>query len=381
MKDLREREFNPLKILHHFDRLRALAGGEDIAPVTIEIDPVAWCNHACGWCVDPEHHHTSLEWATYSQLIDELTAFEVHGEQVEGIVFKGGGEPGLHPRFADMVEYAAGRGFAVGVVSNGSRLRDHAGVLARNASYARISLDGPTQESHHRVHRSHDFDHIVQSVAELVVARGDNRHPVIGLSFALDIHGLPLAGEAITLGEHLGVDYVLLRPPFFEEVGRKPTMNPAEAATVRAELNQLAAAYRGPLELLVGHWIGDAELAACSQASFEASGRRDSRSSTALPIEHRLKRCLASPLLAVVTANATLYGCCNLRALKDWQMGRLDYLAGIGFAQIWHGERRRRVLARMHRTECIRYCTHPLSRYNEMIEVLRDGKKWHSEFV
>lgn len=381
MKDLREREFNPLKILHHIDRLRALARGEDTAPVTVEIDSMAWCNHACGWCVDPVHRHTSLDWTTYTRLVDELAGFAVDGRRVQGIVLKGGGEPSLHPRFADMADYAARQGFAVGVVSNGSRLDDCAEALARHAAYVRISLDGPTPESHHRIHKSRDFDRIVRGVTALVAARGERRHPVVGLTFALDIHSLPLAGEAIALGERLHVDYVLLRPPFFEEVGREPTMSHAEAAQVRAELGRIAATYRGPLELMVGHWIGDAELAGGSQTGFEASGRRDSRASGFLPIEHRFQRCLASPLLAVVTADGTLYGCCNLRALPAWQMGRLDYPAGIGFAQLWQGDRRREVLARMHRTECIRHCTHPLSRYNEMLEALRDGEKWHSEFV
>lgn len=41
---LRDRELHPLKILHHFTRLQKLAEGSEIAPVTVEIDPVAYCN-------------------------------------------------------------------------------------------------------------------------------------------------------------------------------------------------------------------------------------------------------------------------------------------------------------------------------------------------
>ncbi|HRF10925.1 MAG TPA: radical SAM protein [Candidatus Accumulibacter phosphatis] len=381
MNSLRERELNPLKVLHHFDRLRDLARGEDVAPVTVEIDPVAYCNHACVWCVDPVHVHQSMAYSTFERLISELAGFQVSGKQVEGIVFKGGGEPSLHPDFPAMIERTAALGLAVGVVSNGSRLRQCANVLASHAAYVRVSIDGPTPESHRRIHRSSDFYEVVQGVAALVAARGVKRHPVVGLSFALDIHGMALGAEAIALGERLGVDYVLLRPPFFEEVGRTSTMTVAEARRVRAELARIATGYHGRLEVLIGNWVGDAEQNTESSPSLQASGRRDIHAATAPPIEHRSGRCLASPLLAVVTAEGMLYGCCNLRALSCWSMGRLDYDAGLGFAELWGGGRRQEVLARMHRTDCIRHCTHPLARYNEMLEVLRDWERPHSQFV
>ncbi|QQS47252.1 MAG: radical SAM protein [Acidobacteriota bacterium] len=385
MLDLREREFNPLKILHHIDRLRALAGGKDTAPVTVEIDPVAFCNHDCSWCVDPVHHPAQMSTETFRSLIDELATFEAGGFRVEGIVFKGGGEPTLHPQFGTLVDYTAGKGLAVGVVTNGSRLDRWAGVLAERAAYVRVSIDGPTPESHYRIHRSNDFETILKGVESLVRSQGQDRHPIIGFSFAMDIHTVDLAGEAIRLGERCNVNYVLLRPPFFEEVGRQPTMTVKEAQRVRMTLRQAALKYDGKMDVFVGNWVGDAEQqsirAGSNSRSLGSSGRRDLQLSSELPIEHRTGRCLASPVLAVITADGDLYGCCNLRALPEWSFGRLDYPRGVGFSALWHGEKRLDTLARMHRTDCIKHCTHPLSRYNEIIEVLRDYEKPHSQFV
>ena len=371
MTGLSEREFNPLKVLHHIDRLRALADGEDVAPVTVEIDPVAYCNHACGWCVDPVHEPVQMTPEMYECLISELSGFDVNGFRVEGVVFKGGGEPTLHPQFGAMLERAAAAGFAIGVVTNGSRLMDWADVLAAHAAYLRVSIDGPTAESHERVHRSNDFAAILAGTQQLVENRRRTRSPVVGLSFAMDIQTVELGEEAIRLGERLGVDYILLRPPFFEEVGRVPTMTVAEARHVRSRLQEVAARYEGPIEVQIGNWVGDAE----------SSGRRDARVARSLPIEHRTGRCLASPLLAVITAAGVVYGCCNLRALGGWSFGRLNYAAGQNLAALWRGEQRREILERMHRTECIAHCTHPLSRYNEMIEVLKDRERPHSQFV
>ena len=158
-------------------------------------------------------------------------------------------------------------------------------------------------------------------------------------------------------------------------------MTIAEAQQVRRRLREAAAAYQGPLDMMVGDWVGDAERRFDPGTSLEASGRRDLHRAATLPIEHRTGRCLASPVLAVVTADGNLYGCCNLRALPAWSFGRLDYESGVGFAALWHGSLRREVLAQMHRTECIQHCTHPLARYNEIIEVLQDRERPHSQFV
>jgi MoaA/NifB/PqqE/SkfB family radical SAM enzyme len=381
MSDLHQRELNPLKVLHHVDRLRALAAGRDVAPVTVEIDPVAYCNHDCGWCVDPVHTADRMALETFERLIAELADFTVEGFRVEGIVFKGGGEPTLHPDFGSMVELATDHGFAVGVVTNGSHLESWGEVLAQRAAYVRVSVDGPTPESHRRIHRSKDFEQIVAGIRQLVRLRGTRRHPIVGLSFAMDVHSVHLAPQALALGEDLGVHYVLLRPPFFEEVGREPTMTVEQAHDVRQRLRDAAAEHEGAMDVLVGNWIGDVEQAAAKARELSPSGRRDERVDQQLPIEHRTGRCLASPVLAVVTADGNLYGCCNLRALRGWSFGRLDYAAGVGFAALWQSPGRLERLSSMHRTDCIRHCTHPLSRYNEMIEALKDTKRPHSQFL
>jgi wyosine [tRNA(Phe)-imidazoG37] synthetase (radical SAM superfamily) len=380
--DLRFREFNPLKIWHHADRLCALADGQDVAPVTVEVDPVAYCNHHCFWCVDPAHKPVTASRRFLWQLLEELSNFTVNGFGVQGIVFKGGGEPTLHPDFAALVDRTRSLGFDVGVVTNGSRLLEPglAEALAEQASYVRVSVDGPTTATHRRIHGSHDLAEIIAGVEKLMSLRR-LRHPIVGLSFAMDHAMIPIIPEAISLGDKLAVDYVLIRPPFFEEVGRPSTMTPGQAAELRRALGEAAQAYSGSMDVLVGTWIGDAEQSKAPKATLASSGRRAHQVNAALPIEHRRGGCWASPLLAVVAADGQVYGCCNLRFLDAWAFGRVDYSQGMTLAEIWSGERRRQILARMHATECIAHCTHPLARYNEIIEVLRDTQKPHSAFV
>jgi MoaA/NifB/PqqE/SkfB family radical SAM enzyme len=349
--DLRFREFNALKIWHHADRLRALADQIDVAPITVEVDPVAYCNHHCFWCVDPSHEPVTASLDFLWSLLDELAEFRVNGFRVSGIVFKGGGEPTLHPNFSAILEKTKSLGFEIGVVTNGSRLwvPGLAESLAQHASYVRVSIDGPTPATHYRIHGSHDFENVISGVQRLIQSR-KTRHPIVGLSFALDYVLKEEIPETIALGEKTNVDYILIRPPFFEEIGRDSTMTTAQAVELRRALIDAAKAYDGPLDVLVGNWIGDAEQQVGKNIEVDASGRRDYQTKSNLPIEHRLNACWASPLLAVVAANGQVYGCCNLRFLEEWSFGRIDYANGITFSRLWSG---------MQRSDCWPGCRRP----------------------
>ncbi len=371
-------EFSPHKIMPLYPKLSALASGsDDVYPSTVEVDLVSYCNHNCKWCVDPAHGRSRLEMGFVGKLFEELRFL-----QVAGIVFKGGGESTLHPRFEDALELARQQGFEAGVVTNGSMLHRRAGALASLASYVRVSIDGPTPESHAALHGSDDFETIVEGVVKLVQERNrlKRRHPVVGLSFAMDFHAMDLVETAVELGERVACDYVLFRPPFFEEVGAEPTMTPMEALQVRRRFMDVRSAYKGDMKILVDHWISDrdAELSEIFQADSPRRGSFVARNANG--IEHVTGRCLASPLLAVVTGDQSLYGCCNLRSLPEWKFGRIDYDEGLTFEKVYMGKRRKMVLEKMRRFACRRYCTHPLSRYNEIIEYLKSPRH-HGSFV
>jgi radical SAM protein with 4Fe4S-binding SPASM domain len=368
-------ELSAHKYLRHAERLQALAAGGDVYPVSVELDPVDYCNHRCGWCVDPRHGRTTLDLEMARRLLDEL-----HGLRVEGIVLKGGGEPTLHPGFGALLAVAGEHGFEVGVVTNGSRLENHAPSLAHWAAYVRVSVDGPTPASHRAVHGTEDFGSVVAGVEKLIEQRGPRRHPVIGLSYAMDFAAIGLVDTAVALGDRLGVDYVLFRAPFFEEVGRVPTMTIAQMQSLRQAFVAAQQAHHGRTRVLVDHWIGDSE-AADLVAPLPSSPRRGTFAGPgANGVEHLTGRCLASPLMAVIASDGAVYPCCNLRALDEWRLGRIDYERGLTFREIWSGPQRRAVMTRLRRIECIRSCTHPLSKYNEAIEYL-GGPQYHGGFV
>ncbi|MBS3134029.1 radical SAM protein [Candidatus Woesearchaeota archaeon] len=369
-------ELSPYKWVTHMDKLEAIARGEDISPVTVELDLVSYCNHNCGWCVDPKHMNHSLERIFVSQLLDELKELGI-----EGIVFKGGGEGTLHQSYAEILEETRGLGFEVGIVTNGSKLLELYDQITRNASYVRISIDGPTPESHQSIHRSNDFDNIVAGIKEIIQLREclGQRHPIVGLSFAMDYSLIDFIGEAIKLGNNLGANYVFFRPPFFEEVGRQNTITVDQKRELLAAFERGKKDYNGKMKVFIDYWISDSEAEYFSSRG-DSPRRGKYMQKGANGIEHITGRCLASPLLAVVAADRNVYPCCNLRFIEEWSIGKLDYGSGDTFERLWHGEKRKKIIDRIYRIECIGFCTHPMSKYNEVIEYLKTPRH-HRGFV
>lgn len=376
-------EFNPNKHLVHWDRINALAQGKDTSPVTLELDVCSICNHNCEWCVDPPGVHSN-------QLMPVPIAKRIMEEAkelgVKGIVFKGGGESTLHPKFDEIIKIADKMDFEIGVVTHGGKLNNQKllNALVQYSAYVRISIDGPTPESRKEIHGADDFYSMVKGIKKLIAIKQSKRHPIVGATFCLDYSRRFLIDKCIQLGEELCLDYVLIRPPFCEEVGFPAPYTPEEAAILRNEIRRAAENYTGEIPIMVGNWIGDKELEKLYSKKRESDlARRDLsiRLFRYNGIEHVTKRCLASLLFIVITAECEVYGCCCLRGIKEFSFGKINSDAGISLTSIMGSERRKQCLAKMRRVECLKYCTHPLAKINELIEYLSLPEKYHSSFI
>ena len=376
MNSIEHIEFSPYKILTLSDHLNRLARNEDVFPVTVELDLVSFCTDNCWWCVDPKHMNISMKLETVLNILNELNLLGI-----KAIVYKGGGEPSLHKQFMEVIKTTRDYQFETGIVTNGqSLINDYEGIV-KFVNYIRISIDGPTPESHQNIHNVDDFKRRIEGVKKIVKHRKklNQRHPVIGLSFAMDYEMIPLIDKAIELGDSLEVDYILFRPPFFEEVGRQSTMTIAQGEKLRSAFTEAKKRYNGHLKIFIDYWVSDSESDQIS--SKKQSPRRGNiMQKGANGIEHITGRCLATPLMAIITADSNVYPCCNLRHLNTWCIGAIDYKQNISFETIWNSQQRKNILNRLQKIQCIAHCTHPLSKYNEAIEYLK-SKQYHHGFV
>jgi len=376
-------EFNPNKHLVHWDRINALVQGKDTSPVTLELDICSICNHGCEWCVDPPRVHSNqlMPVPIAKRIMEEAKELDV-----KGIVFKGGGESTLHPKFNEIIQIAGEMGFEIGVVTHGGNLNNQKllNALVKYCAYIRISIDGPNPELRKDIHKVNDFYPMIEGIKKLINFKQSKRHPIVGATFCIDHSRRFLIEKCIQIGEKICLDYVLIRPPFCEEVGFPAPYTSEEGAILRNEIRMVAENYCGKMQVMVGNWIGDKELENLSLKKKESNLARRDLSVQKFEyngIEHITKRCLASPLFIVVTAEGEVYGCCCLRGIKEFSFGKVNYSSGISLTSIMKSERRKQSLGKMQRVECLKYCTHPLNKINELIEYLSLPEKHHSSFI
>jgi MoaA/NifB/PqqE/SkfB family radical SAM enzyme len=372
-------EFSPYKLLMQYDKLMDLANGKQVYPSTLELDVSGKCNHKCRWCVDPEGSHSNV-------LMDKAVALKILQEAytlgIRGVVFKGGGEPALHPELDKIIRGAKALGFEIGVVTNGTRLKRLIPVYTEACDYVRISVDAVDEAMRMDIHGVNDFSSLTSSISGFTSVKQE-RHPVVGLSFCIEYKQKNSIPQIIASGEKMNVDYVLIRPVFGEEVGYTPSHTPEEAESLRNCIRMHAARYKGNMLVFAGDWKGDAEY---SSRSIKIQGmvRRDGivQTENCNGIEHITKRCYAAPLLLVITADREVYFCCCTRGLKQFRMGILDYhTQEYALTDFFATGKYKQQLGRLTHCECLPFCTHPLQKYNQVIEYLRLENKYHVHFI
>lgn len=158
--------------------------GFTIMPVNIEISITGKCNANCPWCFyKGEKTRDSIDSDTLLGFLEEA---EMLG--VKAITWTGGGEPTMHPNFAEFVEKAFRLGLDQGLITNGWCPTNFNPSLLNWIRVSRSSL-GLNMEK---------LKYLRQCET---------------LGLAINYNGnYKEVNEAVKIGEKIGVDYVQIRP-------------------------------------------------------------------------------------------------------------------------------------------------------------------------
>lgn len=142
-------------------------------PTYLQIEPVGQCNLRCQMCSiqfrqdGPPHGPLAfMDFAHFTRLIDQFG-------NLQELHLQGLGEPMMHPRFFDMVTYAASKGISVSTNSNLTLLNDRRAerCVTSGLNHLHISIDGATAETYERIRVRAHFERVVRNLERLLSAR------------------------------------------------------------------------------------------------------------------------------------------------------------------------------------------------------------------
>jgi radical SAM protein with 4Fe4S-binding SPASM domain len=181
-------------------------------PSELQIEPVGQCNLRCQMCAiqfrrdgPPNGPPAFLAYDLFTKIVDQLPG--LRRLQLQGL-----GEPMMHPRFFDMVAYAAARGVRVSTNTNLTLINDKRAELCVTSGLAELhaSIDGATAETYERIRVRARFERVEANLRRLVETRRrlDSPSPWLRLVVVVmrqNLHELP---ELVWLAHRWGVDGV-----------------------------------------------------------------------------------------------------------------------------------------------------------------------------
>src|SRR5689334_18760039 len=142
-------------------------------PKFLQVEPVGQCNLRCQMCAiqfredgPPFGPPAFMEFDLFTRLLDQFPGLEEL--QLQGL-----GEPMMHPRFFDMVEYAVGRGVRVSTNTNATFLNRKRAerCVTSGLGEIHVSIDGATSGTYEGIRVRARFEKVTANVAGLVEAR------------------------------------------------------------------------------------------------------------------------------------------------------------------------------------------------------------------
>lgn len=135
--------------------------------------------------------------------------------ELEELHLQGLGEPLLHPRFFDMVRYAAGRGIRVSTNSNLTLLTALRAdeCVASGLEWLHVSIDGATASTYEEIRVWSSFERVLRNLRYLLEARraASAALPRVRLITVIMRRNLDELPELVEIASELGVDAMFVQ--------------------------------------------------------------------------------------------------------------------------------------------------------------------------
>ncbi|MCE9613783.1 MAG: radical SAM protein [Lentisphaerae bacterium] len=332
--------YSSAKIFHFPDRLQAIAAGELPAPIHVRLKPTNRCNHRCEYCAfrnpklylgEQMHEQDEIPPAKMREIVADLIAM-----QVRAVTFSGGGEPLRYGFIAETVAQLIAGGIKVALLTNGSRLQgDVASLLARGATWVRISIDAVDRDEYARVRAvaPAEYDRVCENMRAFA-ARPD-RTCLFGVNFIVTRENSHQVLDFLRFARDIGIDHVkvseVVMATSAEENLRYLT---SFYASVKDQLRQAAATLASDRFRIIDKLL-------TPNAEMES-------------FERGYTRCPMARVLTVIAADLNVYTCQDKAYTAS---GLLGSIRDCRFADLWQSEPLKRRLQSLDPSrECRHHC-------------------------
>jgi radical SAM protein with 4Fe4S-binding SPASM domain len=182
-------------------------------PFNVSIEPTTTCNLGCPECPSGLKNFTrptgNLDYSFYKNTIDEL------GDKLIYLYFYFQGEPYMHPRFLELVKYAAAKNIYTVTSTNAHYLTERKARETVESGLSRIliSIDGTTQQTYEQYRIGGSLDKVIEGTKNLVKAKREmkSQTPHIVFQFLVVKPNEHQVEEVYRLAKEIGVDEVKLK--------------------------------------------------------------------------------------------------------------------------------------------------------------------------
>ena len=200
--------YSPLKIFHHREQIDALRAGLRPDLLHCQLILTNRCNERCNFCAYRAKGYSSSEQFVEADEIPTDKALEIVDDfarlGIKAVELTGGGEPTIHPNFAQICKQLYYHGIQFGVVSNGSNWPKEVFNALGWASWVRVSMDCGRPSTYATIRNSSQQTY--HRVRENIRRLKAQNNLVLGVGFVVTKDNWPEIVEAAKNAKEDGVD-------------------------------------------------------------------------------------------------------------------------------------------------------------------------------
>lgn len=255
----------------------------------------------------------------------------------EGLEFSGGGESTLHPDFERISESAHKMGYALGLLTNGTRL--NAEFLSQHFKYVRIGIDAGTEETYNKIKRTQDkFQKVLSGIKACVMYK--RKDFTVGLKVIINMINCNEIPRMIGLANQLEVDYIQFK---------------SEHSSVNSISEKDRKFYEEILNV------------------ERQNGENRAKILGTLYHQQAITKCYMSPIHAVITAEGKILMCCYF---PDRPIGTIEQ----PIREVWGSERHKEVIKMTTVQDCVKIDCR-IAGYNQAMNNLFEDPLEQHKFI